>query len=256
MARIKTTATRKRPLSDKTVARKVPRPSLVIKSKDRHVADAAVRRPHRYHPGTVALREIHKLQRDPSAKMIPKAAFERLVREIAQDFRNDARFTAGALDTLKEVAESEVSKLFQITQTLLSGSLRVVKADGKTQGMLKGRMGVTVRAMRAARLMLHQIAPSHPMADGSDENCRALGYKCFRPSDRVVTETERRAMEAARQQKRAEKKAKRAERSTAAAGAAGAAAPAASAAAAAPPALEAEDDDDDDAADAPIGASA
>jgi hypothetical protein len=49
-----------------------------------------VKKPHRYRPGTVALREIRKFQK--SCKLLlRKLPFSRLVREIAQDFKDDLR---------------------------------------------------------------------------------------------------------------------------------------------------------------------
>lgn len=42
-----------------------------------------VKKPHRYRPGTVALREIRRYQRS-TEMLIPKVAFQRLVREITQ----------------------------------------------------------------------------------------------------------------------------------------------------------------------------
>ncbi|CAN0476256.1 unnamed protein product, partial [Ascophyllum nodosum] len=43
-------------------------------------------KPHRYRPGTVALREIRRYQKSTEL-LIRKLPFQRLVREIAQDFR-------------------------------------------------------------------------------------------------------------------------------------------------------------------------
>ena len=45
-----------------------------------------VKKPHRYRPGTVALREIRKYQKSTEL-LIRKLPFQRLVREIAQDFK-------------------------------------------------------------------------------------------------------------------------------------------------------------------------
>ena len=42
-----------------------------------------VKKPHRYRPGTVALREIRKYQKSTEL-LIRKLPFQRLVREIAQ----------------------------------------------------------------------------------------------------------------------------------------------------------------------------
>ncbi len=45
-----------------------------------------MKKPHRYRPGTVALREIRKYQKSTEL-LIRKLPFQRLVREIAQDFK-------------------------------------------------------------------------------------------------------------------------------------------------------------------------
>ena len=47
---------------------------------------------------------------------IPKQPFQRLVREIAQDYSTDLRFKPEAMDALQEVAEQYLIKLFQDTQ--------------------------------------------------------------------------------------------------------------------------------------------
>ena len=45
-----------------------------------------VKKPHRFRPGTVALREIRRYQKT-SELLIRKLPFQRLVREISQDFK-------------------------------------------------------------------------------------------------------------------------------------------------------------------------
>ncbi|XP_065846882.1 uncharacterized protein [Euphorbia lathyris] len=47
-----------------------------------------LKRPHRYHPGTVAFREIRKYQKSIEL-LIRKQPFQRLVREIAQGYKTD-----------------------------------------------------------------------------------------------------------------------------------------------------------------------
>ncbi|GJY52343.1 ulp1 protease family, C-terminal catalytic domain-containing protein [Tanacetum coccineum] len=63
-----------------------------------------VKKPHRYHPGTVALR-IRKYQKSTDL-LIRKLPFQRLVREIAQDFKTDLRFQSHAVLALQEAAEA------------------------------------------------------------------------------------------------------------------------------------------------------
>ena len=56
-------------------------------------AQGGVKKPHRYRPGTVALREIRKFQKTTEL-LIRKAPFQRLVRKIAQKIskNKDIRF--------------------------------------------------------------------------------------------------------------------------------------------------------------------
>jgi histone H3 len=54
-------------------------------------AAGGVKKPHRFKPGTVALREIRKYQKSTDL-LIRKLPFQRLVREIAQDFKVRSRF--------------------------------------------------------------------------------------------------------------------------------------------------------------------
>ena len=74
---------------------------------------AAVKR--RYRPGTVALRDIRKFQR-LGELLISKLPFQRLVREIAQDYSNVPRFLASAALALQEAAEAYLVGLFQDSQ--------------------------------------------------------------------------------------------------------------------------------------------
>ncbi len=66
-----------------------------------------VARPHRYRPGTVALREIRKYQKSTEL-LIPKLPFSRLVREVAQDYSNDVRFSRQAIEALQCSAEDHL----------------------------------------------------------------------------------------------------------------------------------------------------
>jgi len=57
-------------------------------------------------PGTVALREIRRYQKSTEL-LIRKLPFQRLVREIAQDFKSDLRFQSSAIGALQESVEGE-----------------------------------------------------------------------------------------------------------------------------------------------------
>ena len=81
-----------------------------------------VKKPHRYKPGTVALREIRRYQRSTDL-LLRKAPFARLVREIMQNVLTklhlqklpaaDARITAEAMEALQEASEAYLTALFQ-----------------------------------------------------------------------------------------------------------------------------------------------
>uniref|UniRef100_A0A3P8S0T2 Histone H3 n=1 Tax=Amphiprion percula TaxID=161767 RepID=A0A3P8S0T2_AMPPE len=89
MARTKQTAR-------KSTGGKAPRKQLATKAARKSApATGGVKKPHRYRPGTVALREIRRYQKSTEL-LIRKLPFQRLVREIAQDFKTDLRFQRGA----------------------------------------------------------------------------------------------------------------------------------------------------------------
>ena len=68
--------------------------------KPRAPRSGGVKKPHRYRPGTVALREIRRYQKSTEL-LIRKLPFQRLVREIAQDFKTDLRFQSAAIGALQ-----------------------------------------------------------------------------------------------------------------------------------------------------------
>ena len=73
-----------------------------------------VRKPRRYRPGTVALREIRKYQKTTEL-LIRKIPFQRVVREIVYDLYKDQsyRFRPQALLALQESAEDFLVNMFE-----------------------------------------------------------------------------------------------------------------------------------------------
>ena len=71
-----------------------------------------VKKPHRFRPGTVALREIRRYQKSTEL-LIRRLPFQRLVREIAQEFKTDLRFQASAILALQEATEAYLVALFE-----------------------------------------------------------------------------------------------------------------------------------------------
>ena len=68
-------------------------------------------KPHRYRAGTAALKDIRHFQ-GSTALLIRKLPFQRLVREIAQDFKTDLRFQSAVILCLQEAMEAYIVRLF------------------------------------------------------------------------------------------------------------------------------------------------
>ena len=75
----------------KSTGGKAPRKQLATKAAQKSAPTAGgVKKPRRYRPGTVALREIRKFQKSTEL-LLWKRPFYLLVREIAQDFKSDLK---------------------------------------------------------------------------------------------------------------------------------------------------------------------
>ncbi|XP_042841469.1 histone H3.3-like [Panthera tigris] len=104
-------------------AKKVALPDLGGRRSERP-ATGGVKKPHRYRPGTVALREIRRYQKSTEL-LIRKLPFQRLVREIAQDFKTDLRFQSSAVMALQEACEAYLVGLFEDTNLCAIRAKRV-----------------------------------------------------------------------------------------------------------------------------------
>merc|ERR1712099_166294 len=97
---------------------------ITVVSRRSTPTTGGVKKPHRYRPGTVALREIRKYQKSTEL-LIRKLPFQRLVREIAQDFKTDLRFQSHAVLALQEAAEAYLVGLFEDTNLCAIHAKRV-----------------------------------------------------------------------------------------------------------------------------------
>ena len=70
-------------------------------------------KPHRFLPGTVALRKIRFYQKQSSCLHIGMLPFQRLIREIGQDYKTDLRFSKEAMTLLQYAAEHYLVKLLE-----------------------------------------------------------------------------------------------------------------------------------------------
>ena len=72
-----------------------------------------VRKPRRFRPGTVALRQIRKYQKSTEL-LIRKLPFQRLLREIVYEMKKkDYRFQSTAILAMQEAAEAFLVRMFE-----------------------------------------------------------------------------------------------------------------------------------------------
>lgn len=100
---------RSKQVAHKSTGGKAPRLFQAIKKP----AGTTPSKPHRrWRPGTLALREIRSYQKS-THMLIPKAAFIRFVREIAQGINGEIRFKKSSLEALQEAAEAYLTEKFE-----------------------------------------------------------------------------------------------------------------------------------------------
>ncbi len=118
MARTKQTAR-------KSTGGKAPRKILAQKAARKSApSTGGVKKKIRFRPGTVALREIRKYQKNTEL-LIRKLPFQRLVREVAQDFNTNLRFQSHAIMALQEASEAYLTSLFEDTNLCAIHAKRV-----------------------------------------------------------------------------------------------------------------------------------
>nr|XP_054954500.1 histone H3.X-like [Pan paniscus] len=106
----------------KATAWQDPRKPLATKAAGKRAPPTGgIKKPHRYKPGTLALREIRKYQKSTQL-LLRKLPFQRLVREIAQAISLDLRFQSAAIGALQEASEAYLVQLFEDT------NLRAIRA--------------------------------------------------------------------------------------------------------------------------------
>ena len=118
MARTKQTAR-------KSTGGKAPRKQLASKvARKSAPTSGGVKKAHRFRPGTVALRDIRRYQKSTNL-LLRKAPFQRLVREVAADYKSDLRFQANAIGALQEACEAHLVGLFEDTNLCAVHAKRV-----------------------------------------------------------------------------------------------------------------------------------
>ena len=124
MARTKQTAR-------KSTGGKAPRKQLATKAAQKSGPTGGVKKPHRYRPGTVALREIRRYQKSTDL-LIRKAPFCRLTREIMEAVQEKLitkekteRMAGAAILAIQEATESYLVGLNEDTNLCAIHAKRV-----------------------------------------------------------------------------------------------------------------------------------
>ncbi|KAM5329715.1 histone H3.3C-like [Glossophaga mutica] len=104
-----------KPIAHKSTGGKARRKQLATKATGKSVpSTGGVKKPPRYRPGTVALREIRCYQKSTEL-LIHKLPFQHLMGETAQDFKTDLRFQSAAIGALQEASEAYMVGIFEDT---------------------------------------------------------------------------------------------------------------------------------------------
>ena len=100
-----------------------------------------VKKPHRYRPGTVALREIRRYQKSTET-LIRKLPFQRLVREITFNVlkKKETRFQSTAMLALQEASEAYLVSLFEDTNLacIHAGRVTIMQKDMQLALCIRG----------------------------------------------------------------------------------------------------------------------
>jgi histone H3 len=90
---------------------------------------------YRYRPGTVALRQIRRFQKS-TGYLLRKIPFQRLVKQLAQEFKSDLRFQSTAIMALQSAAEAYLVGIFE---------------DTNVCAIHAGRVTINIKDMQLAR---------------------------------------------------------------------------------------------------------
>jgi histone H3 len=117
-----------------------PRKQLATQAA-RAAVPGTAKRPRRYRPGTIALRDIRRYQKSTEL-LIQKLPFQRLVRAIAAGISQDLRFQSHAILALQEASEAYLVGLMEDTNLCAMHARRVtiLPKDMQLARRLRGAM--------------------------------------------------------------------------------------------------------------------
>ena len=113
---------------------KQPHKHMLHKTLKHHSTTGGIKKPHRYHPGLLALQEIRRYQQTTDS-LIQKTPFNKLIKEISQEYRIcpegpgtpsiQVEFQSTALAALQKAAENYLVGLFEDVNLLAVHAKRV-----------------------------------------------------------------------------------------------------------------------------------
>jgi histone H3 len=169
MARTKNAATKlgRAAVASAPVGKPMKSPRKSVIDVGNRVASGGVKRAHRWHPGTVSLREIRRYQKSTEL-LIKKAPFQRIVREIAEEFKDGVRFEKGAIEALQHATEAYMIEFLEKANAVATEdgrvtlSLKDVRTAKKLLGLLNIRDEITTTAPPPPALAKAPVAAAEP----------------------------------------------------------------------------------------------
>ena len=127
------------PATQASKASKSPKKMVKSKATKKPATSQADPKKRRFKAGTVALREIRRYQKSTDM-LLPRAPFQRLVREITGSYDPDLRFAAQALIAMQEAAEAYLVGIFEDTNLCCIHAKRVTvqKKDMELARRIRG----------------------------------------------------------------------------------------------------------------------
>lgn len=138
---------------------------LACKAARKAPVCGGVKKPHRFRPGTTALREIRKYQKS-SELLVRKLPFQRLVREISHNCIAELRFQSSALLALQEAAEAYLVGLFNDSNFCAIHAKRVTVLPKDMQLARRIRGEPTVSSQPTSVFLKSQSVPKAARLSG------------------------------------------------------------------------------------------
>jgi histone H3 len=133
----------------KAFATKAAIKTLPTRKSKRHAGGNKKR--YRYRPGTVALREIRHYQKSTDLLLL-KLPFQRLIREITQNYKKDCSYTSPAILANQEASEAYLVGLFEDSNLCAIHSKRVtiMSKDIRLSRRIRGETAQEIQSQKTA----------------------------------------------------------------------------------------------------------